>query len=151
MQIEVTAEPSPSDRDAIRSGLHGFMLAETGSTPMPLAVLVRDEAGIVVGGLTGRTSAAWLYVELFWLPAALCGTGLGTRVMAEAEAEAVRRSCIGAHLDTYDYQAPDFYRKLGYEVFGSIEDHPPGHTRFWMQKRFAGPDVGAVASKEAAE
>ena len=155
MQIEVTAEPFPSDRDAIRGGLHGFMLAETGSTPTPLAVLVRDEAGLVVGGLTGRTSAAWLYVELFWLPAALRGTGLGTRVMAAAEAEAARRGCIGAHLDTYDYQAPGFYQKLGYEVFGSIEDHPPGHTRFWMQKRFVGPDpgvgAGAAASKEAAE
>lgn len=147
MQIEVTAEPSVSDRDAIRSGLHGFMLAETGSTPTPLAVLVRDEAGAVVGGLTGRTSAAWLYVELFWLPETLRGTGLGTRVMMVAEVEAVRRDCIGVHLDTYDYQAPGFYRKLGYEVFGSIEDHPPGHTRFWMRKRFIGSSADTAVSK----
>ena len=117
---------------------------------MPLAVLVRDEAEVVVGGLVGRTTAAWLYVELFWLPEALRGTGLGTRIMVAAEAEAVRRGCIGAHLDTYDYQAPDFYRKLGYEVFGSIEDHPPGHTRFWMRKRFSDPDTNAAASKKTA-
>lgn len=70
--------------------------------------------------------------------------------MLTAEAESVRRGCIGAHLDTYDYQAPDFYRKLGYEVFGSIEDHPPGHTRFWMRKRFAEPSADAKTSKEAA-
>ena len=149
MQIEVTAEPSLLDRDAICSGLHGFMLAETGSTPTPLVVLVLDEAGAVVGGLTGRTSAAWLYVELFWLPEVLRGTGLGTQVMAEAEAEVVRRGCIGAHLDTYDYQAPGFYRRLGYEVFGSIEDHAPGHTRFWMKKRFADTAADAAISKEA--
>ena len=146
MQIEVTAAPSASDRETILGGLLALIRAEIGSVPDPLAVLVCDEAGAVVGGLIGRTTAAWLYVELFWLPEALRGTGLGTRVMMEAEAEAVQRGCIGAHLDTYDYQAPDFYRKLGYEVFGSIEDHPPGHTRFWMRKRFAGVGMEATAS-----
>ncbi len=145
MQIEVTAAPSAPDREAVLGGLLAFIRVETGQVPMPLAVLVRDEAGAVVGGLTGRTTAAWLYVELFWLPDALRGSGLGTRLMMSAEAEAVRRGCIGAHLDTYDYQAPGFYRKLGYEVFGSIEDHPPGHTRFWMRKRFADPGMDAAA------
>ncbi len=146
MQIEVTATLSTPDREAVLGGLLAFIRAETGQVPMPLAILVRDETGAVVGGLTGRTTAAWLYVELFWLPEALRGTGLGTRMMMAAEAEAVRRGCIGAHLDTYDYQAPGFYRKLGYEVFGSIEDHPPGHTRFWMRKRFADPGTDAAAS-----
>lgn len=148
MQIEVVTAPSVSDREIILDGLLAFIRAETGQVPVPLAVLVRDEAGVVVGGLTGRTTAAWLYVELFWLPEALRGTGLGTRVMAMAEAEAVQRGCIGAHLDTYDYQAPGFYQKLGYEVFGSIEDHPPGHTRFWMRKRFADPGTDMAADKE---
>ena len=150
MQIEVTAAPSASDREAVLGGLLAFIRAKTDQVPVPLAVLVRDEAGAVMGGLTGRTTAAWLYVELFWLPEALRGTGLGTRLMLAAEAEAVQRGCIGAHLDTYDYQAPGFYRKLGYEVFGSIEDHPPGHTRFWMRKRFADPGTDAVASKAMA-
>ena len=146
MQIEVTAAPSVSDRGAILGGLLALIRAEIGSVPEPLAVLVRNEVGTVMGGLIGRTTAAWLYVELFWLPETLRGTGLGTRLIMAAEAEAVQRGCIGAHLDTYDYQAPDFYRKLGYEVFGSIEDHPPGHTRFWMRKRFAGAGMKATAN-----
>ena len=148
MQIEVTAAPSALDRETILAGLLAFIRAEAGVVGTPLAVLVRDETGAVTCGLTGRTSAAWLFVELLWLPEPLRGTGLGTRVMMAAEAEAVRRGCIGAHLDTYDFQAPGFYRKLGYEVFGSIEDHPPGHTRFWMRKRFADPGTGAAASME---
>ena len=150
MQIEVTAAPSAADREAILAGLLAFIRTEAGVVGTPLAVLVRDAAGAAIGGLTGRTSAAWLFVELLWLPEALRGTGLGTRVMLAAEAEAVRRGCLGAHLDTYDFQAPGFYRKLSYEVFGSIEDHPPGHTRFWMQKRFADPGTSVAASKEAA-
>lgn len=149
MQIEVTAAPSASDREAILTGLLAFIRTEAGVVGTPLAVLVRGEAGSVIGGLTGRTSAAWLFVELLWLPEELRGTGLGMRVMMAAEAEAVRRGCMGAHLDTYDFQAPGFYRKLGYEVFGSIEDHPPGHTRFWMQKRFADPGADAAVSQAA--
>ena len=151
MQVEVTAAPSASDREAVLSGLLTFIRIEAGVVGTPLAVLVRDEAGAVVGGLTGRTSAAWPFVELLWLPEALRGTGLGTCLIAEAEAEAMRRGCLGAHLDTFDFQAPGFYRKLGYEMFGSIEDHPPGHMRFWMRKRFARPGTDAAASKEAAE
>ena len=143
MQLEVTATPSASDREAVLAGLLRFIRNETGSVAVPLAVLVRDEDGGAMGGLIGRTTAAWLYVELFWLPEALRGAGLGTRVMITAETEAVRRGCIGAHLDTYDYQAPGFYQKLGYEVFGSIEDHPPGHTWFWMRKRFSASSTGA--------
>lgn len=147
MQIEVTAAPLPEDHELILSGLKVFIRERAGVVGMPLAVLVRDEsAGMVLGGLTGRTSAAWLFVELFWLPEALRGAGLGARVLAEAEAEAQRRGCIGAHLDTYSFQAPGFYRKLGYEVFGVIEDHPPGHKRFWLRKRF---DAGSAADAAA--
>ncbi|WP_052402552.1 GNAT family N-acetyltransferase [Muricoccus aerilatus] len=150
MQIEVTAAATEADRDVILSGLLDFIRAEAGVVGMPLAVLVRDEAGLVVGGLTGRTSGAWLFVELFWLPETLRGSGLGTRVLLAAETEAQTRGCLGSHLDTYSFQAPGFYRKLGYEVFGIIEDHPPGHQRFWMRKRFVSPEAGAAASKTMA-
>jgi hypothetical protein len=51
------------------------------------------------------------------------------------EAEAIRRGCHGAFLDTFSYQARPFYEKLGYEVFGTLEDYPPGHQRFYMRKR----------------
>lgn len=143
MQIEVTSSPSDADREVVLSGLRRLMLEQVGNVVERLCVLVRDEAGTTVGGLLGRTSGQWLYVELLWLPDALHGTGLGTRLMRDAEAEAERRGCLGVHLDTYGFQAPGFYRKLGYEVFGTIEDHPPGHTRFWMRKRFTNADKGA--------
>ncbi len=67
MQIEVTAVPSASDREAVLDGLLAFIRAETDQVPVSLAVLVRDEAGTVVGGLTGHTTASWLYVELLSL------------------------------------------------------------------------------------
>jgi hypothetical protein len=52
-----------------------------------------------------------------------------------AEAEAVRRGCHGAQLDTYSFQAQGFYEKLGYAVFGIVEDYPSGHSRIYLSKR----------------
>jgi hypothetical protein len=49
--------------------------------------------------------------------------------------EAIRRGCRGAYLDTFSYQARPFYEKLGYAVFGTLDDYPPGHQRFFMRKR----------------
>jgi GNAT superfamily N-acetyltransferase len=55
--------------------------------------------------------------------------------MAEAEAEALRRGCHAASLDTYSFQARGFYERLGYSVFGIIDDCPPGHSRIYLIKR----------------
>ena len=55
--------------------------------------------------------------------------------MRAAEQEARDRGCSHAHCDTYDFQALPFYQKLGYQVFGQLEDYPAGHTRYFLQKR----------------
>jgi hypothetical protein len=56
--------------------------------------------------------------------------------MARAEEEAIRRGCCHAYLDTFDFQAPGFYRKLGYSEWGVLEDFPPGHQRIFLKKDF---------------
>jgi hypothetical protein len=59
--------------------------------------------------------------------------------MNEAEAEAIRRGCRGAWLDTFSFQARGFYERPGYSIFGTIENFPPGHRRFFLKKDFASP------------
>lgn len=136
--IHLTDAPDPAAREAISSGLQSFNVARAGShDARPLAVLITDPAtGDVIGGLWGRTWFAWLFVELLFVPETLRGSGLGVSLMQRAEAEAVRRGCRGAWLETYSFQARGFYERLGYAAFGTIEDYPPGHRCFFMQKRF---------------
>ena len=103
----------------------------------PLTVrLERD--GVLLGGLVGSTIRGWLYVENFALPAAERGTGLGRRILALAEAEAVRRGCTGAFLMTVQFQAPGFYERLGYQAFARLSGQEPRFDRIWYGKRFAG-------------
>ena len=101
----------------------------------PLAILISDpETEETLGGLWAWTSFAFLHIDLLFIPEELRGTGLGRRLIAQAEAEAIARGCRRAWLDTFSFQARGFYERLGYTVFGSIEDYPPGHSRFFLKK-----------------
>lgn len=95
-----------------------------------------DEAGEIAGGLTGHTWAHWLHVDLLWVDARHRGSGLGSRLLAEAERVARdERACTRSRLETWEFQAPDFYRKKGYEVAGRVADYPPGVTEFTLTKQ----------------
>nr|WP_249680842.1 GNAT family N-acetyltransferase [Roseococcus pinisoli] len=106
-----------------------------GAARKHFAALVRDEARNTLGGAIGSSYYGWLVIDLLWLPETLRGTGLGTQVMRLSEAEARARGCAGIRLDTYSFQARGFYEKLGFSLFGTLPDHPPGHTRYWLAKR----------------
>ena len=102
----------------------------------PLTIVLSDpDTQETVGGLVGWTSYSYLHVNLLYLPDALRGAGLGTKIMALAEEEAMRRGCHGVWLLSFSFQAPDFYRRHGYTAFGSIEAYPPGHQCTYFSKR----------------
>ena len=136
-RIEQTATPSPDDMGAVLDGLIAYNHAAAAMEMMPLAVFVRDEQDRIIGGLTGRTGGGWLFIQYFWLKEALRGSGVGRELMARAEAEAVARGCKAAWVDTFEFQAPGFYRRLGYETFGVLEDYPPGSRRYFLKKTLA--------------
>ena len=100
-----------------------------------LAFFLRDERDQIVGGIYGETYWGWLFIGLLWVSEELRDRGFGRELIALAEAEAVRRGCMQAYLDTFDFQALDFYKNLGYQVFGTLNDFPEGHTRYFLQKR----------------
>jgi GNAT superfamily N-acetyltransferase len=137
--ITLTDAPDPAARSAIVRGLVDYNEKRIGHPEgyRPLVVLLADpNIHETIGGLWGATSLSWLHIDLLFVPEPLRGTGIGRRLMREAEAEAIRRGCIGSWLDTYSFQARGFYEKLGYSVFGTIADYPPGHSRFFVKKQF---------------
>ena len=137
----ITLEDTAAARDAVWDGLRLFNEAASGPGSFdstPLAVVLRGEDGAALGGLIGRSYSGWLYVELFHIPEAHRRAGLGRQMLSMAEGEAAARGCIGVRLETYSFQAPGFYARMGYTIVGELRDCPPGHTRFSLAKRLDG-------------
>ncbi|MBA1232747.1 GNAT family N-acetyltransferase [Pseudomonas viridiflava] len=139
VNIEVKTDPTEDDRLAILEPLRRYNADKAGDgLSEKLALLVRDEqTGEIIGGLHGRFFYRWLFIELLVVPEQTRGQGTGSRLMQMAEDLAREKNCIGMWLDTFDFQAPDFYRNHGFTEFGQIEDYPPGHARFFFQKRLS--------------
>jgi GNAT superfamily N-acetyltransferase len=87
-----------------------------------------------VGGFVGETYWQWLYVDVLWVQESFRGEGYGDTLLATAEQEAVKRGCKYAYLDTFSFQAPDFYQERGYVIFGELIDFPQGYSRFFLKK-----------------
>lgn len=99
----------------------------------PLNLLVREDDEISAG-LLGGTYWGWLYVSILWVREDLRNQRLGSRLLQKAEQLAIQRGCKHAHLETHDFQALAFYQKHGYSLFGQLEDLPPGHIKYFLQK-----------------
>jgi len=99
---------------------------------------VRDRAGRVLGGLILQSYWDESYVELLWLSEKARRLGTGRRLIEEAERRARRRGSLLLHLNTYSFQAPGFYEKLGFQRFGGMAGSPRGESRHFYVKRLAG-------------
>ena len=74
------------------------------------------------------------YIDILWVDEACRKQGLGSELLRAVEDEAKEKGCRLAHLDTFDFQGKAFYEKNGYRVFGTLEDCPKGHCRYYMSK-----------------
>jgi len=134
---DVDDTPDPDAFRAIYQALDASTTGRLGPARARLLILpLRNEHGAVTGGLWGHTLFRWLSIEMLFVPDALRGQGIGSRLIASAETEAKARGCIGAVVDTFSFQAESFYSRLGYSVFGILDDYPPGHRRIYLQKHF---------------
>src|SRR5437879_8611800 len=132
----VTGAPGGRGEAAIGEGRRRFNARQSGiDDSRPRAVVVSAPAtNGVLGGITGRTSLGLLFIDLVFLPDNLRGDGLGSRILKLAEDEGRRRGCRAAMLYTISFQAPGFYARHGWRVFGEIACDPPGTSRIFMTK-----------------
>ncbi|MGO4666195.1 GNAT family N-acetyltransferase [Bosea sp. 2RAB26] len=143
--VNLTDTANPDLHAVISQGLRDYNVEMGGvSDHRPLTITIKDSrSDELIGGLLGRTSLGLLFIDLFYVPKTQRGSGLGTRILQMAEAEGFRRGCRKAVLYTLSFQAPEFYKRFGWSVFGEIALEPPGATRYFMTKDLAAPADGA--------
>ena len=138
LQVELAPAPDDALRQAIAAPLLQFNTALAGpSGHRALALVLRDAAGAVHGGLWGATGYGWLYTQMLVVPQGQRSAGWGSRLMQLAEIEALARGCHHAWVDT-QFGARGFYEHLGYTVFGELPDYPPGFARSFLKKTLLG-------------
>ena len=131
--IKVERVHGPARR-AILKGLMAYNSAAIGKFGFKRLSVTLRHRGAIVGGLTADTYLGWMYVSLLWVSDDHRGKGFGSKLMKAAEKEARRRGIKRAWVDTFSFQAPAFYRKLGYRQFGRLKDYPVGHFRSFLTK-----------------
>ena len=136
ISLEVGEDSDAAQLLLIEEGLNEFNDLMTGiNDRKPLSVLVRStRTGNVLGGMQGRSSLGLLFIDLFYLPPELRKMGIGSDILHRFEDEGRKRGCSAAFLYTISFQAPDFYKKYGWEEFGRIDCQPEGTSRIFMKK-----------------
>ncbi|MGY2397729.1 GNAT family N-acetyltransferase [Pseudomonas sp. SDO5271_S396] len=137
LEIQLSTNVTEAERSGILNPLLAHNQSKGGDDAHEtFALLLRaPNSDEVIGGLYGKVSYRWLLIDLVSVSESMRGQGLGERLMHMAEDVAKKKHCIGIWLETFSFQAPGFYQKLGYSEFGRLADYPPGHTRFYYQKR----------------
>ncbi|MHB0874897.1 MAG: GNAT family N-acetyltransferase [Anaerolineae bacterium] len=135
VSFEVQVNPPQEVVDVIGDGLGAYNDSFTGKREWEkMAIVVKDDEGKVLGGLTGAFGWDWLHVTMLWLDQGLRGQDVGTKLIAMAEQEALARGITSIHLETTSFQALGFYLKNGFEIVGRLKDKPKGHTWYYLKK-----------------
>jgi ribosomal protein S18 acetylase RimI-like enzyme len=134
--VTIEANPDPNDLEFMDDRVNEHNMAQTGYHDFRwLAAFIRNDVQNIVAGVTGFTWGRSCRIQSLWVHPGLRGQGVGRALMQAAEREAIGRGCHVIVLETHSFQAPDFYRKLGYVVTGCQEDYPYRHREYFMHKR----------------
>jgi GNAT superfamily N-acetyltransferase len=96
---------------------------------------IKDDNGNIIAGIN-CIYYAWkcLCIDALWVQEGFRHAGLGSKLLAETEKTAREYGCHLIHVDSFDFQAKDFYMKHGYVIYGVLDDCPQGHKRYYLKK-----------------
>lgn len=135
LKISFEEKPERDDIKFVADKIDGFNCSRVGYDDFePLNYFLRDENNVIVGGLLAATLWQWLHIDILWIEEKYRNQGYGQKLMLTSEQKAVERGCRFVFLDTWEFQAKEFYLKLGYEVFGELPNFPKDYSRYFLKK-----------------
>ena len=134
--IVQVAKPDDSAWEFIGGGIHRYNIQKAGDDQgKQVCFILYEPNQEIAGGLIGETHWGWFYINLMFVKDELRGRGYGHRLLTLAEDEARKLGAKNVYLDTFSFQAPDFYKKHGYQIFGELKEFSVGHHRYYLTKQ----------------
>ena len=130
---------SDADWQQISTQLRQYNIEQSSGFSLDPGIQVRltlKDNEDVIGGISCRAFYNSFLIDHLWINIEHRGRGYGTKLLVEAEKIARKHGCISSQTSTYSFQAPEFYQKLGYEIFGLFEGYPKGIKKYYLGKSF---------------
>ncbi len=135
-QIIVDHNPSQADNAVVTEGLVSFYESITGETrDREFSIFLKNDSGKIVGGLQAFFDTESIYIDSFWVDEKLRRQGFGTKLLNEAEQEAIKNGCVFSLVDTWNFQAEEFYLKNGYENIGELKNYWHNYSKIFLRKK----------------
>ena len=135
MKVRITKDGDERDIRDIFEMLKEYNLSNREqSENVPIGIFCENEAGKKFAGLTGETFGNWLCIHYLFVDEQLRGSGIGSKLLSAAENEAIQRGCKYAFVDTFSFQAPEFYKKHGYKEVFTLNEYPYTGKRHYYTK-----------------
>lgn len=119
MEYRIIPAGEPETK-AVHAGLMAYNRTFVPDTE-DLSLAVTDETGAVIGGCDAFRMGTLALLDVLWVDEKHRGAGLGLRILKELEETAAGKGARRLELNTFGFQAPGFYEKLGYRRFGAVE------------------------------
>jgi GNAT superfamily N-acetyltransferase len=133
-KVVVDYAPSDADNDVVREGITAFNEKILGERDKAFSIFLKNDSGKIFGGIQAFLGTESVYIDILWVEQSLQKRGYGTKLLEAVEREAIQNGCIFSLVDTWDFQAEDFYLKNGYERIGELKNYWLGHSKIFLRK-----------------
>ncbi|UVI29299.1 GNAT family N-acetyltransferase [Paenibacillus spongiae] len=137
MELYISSELNQTDKAYVTNKMIAFNFIhfpdELKGRYQEINLFLKDARGQIYGGLVGEICWNWLEIQYLFVESEFRKSGYGKQLLAEAERVAKDKKCEFIKLDTLSFQALDFYKKQGFEVFGTIQN-AGRHTHYYLKK-----------------
>lgn len=138
MSIRIIKELESKDKQYINDELYKFNLRhftdDLNGRYEEVCLFLKDDGGTVRGGILSEICWNWLEIHTFMIDEDLRKSGYGTKLITELEKIALEKECDFIKVDTLSFQALDFYKKNGYQVFGSLDNVGREFKHYYLKK-----------------
>ena len=135
IKVVVDYDPSQTDNAVISEGLIASNAHIVGERDKAFSIFLKNDSGNVFGGIQAFLDTESVYIDVLWVEEKLQKKGYGTKLLVAVEQEGIKNGCKYLTVDTWDFQAEEFYLKNGYERIGEVKNYWLGHSKITLRKK----------------